>query len=442
MKKWIPWMLVGVFALELVFALRPKTDKPGEFAVNEFGRLPVLLNGRVQPIDSVGRNALLVIRGTTSVPLEGNGAHGEWGAFDQLAKDGAMSERKWYQFSKHPKRLKPAAWMLEVLCKPEVADTRYLFLVHHPDLLGELGLKDKGVENSGLRYYTFNDLTNNLLTIEKEARHIGTATKPEQRSTYQKSMMSLHQGLQIYLRLKNSLKPERSDDFEREVETFRRIMGEGYIAAQKQQAGQQYNKEIFDRFLAIAEPYAMMAQQAYPLMVPPWNPEQKRNDWQNIGASLMDSIRSGDIHPAVTYYASISSAYRAGNVAEFNRHLATYKDWLGKSFQPELKKGREEFYFYGYLPFYRAMMIYVLALLLAAGSWLNFSPVLTKSAFWLTGLAFLIHTSGLIFRMYLERRPPVTNLYSSAIFVGWGAVLLGLVLERIYRNGIGSFTSS
>ena len=40
--------------------------------------------------------------------------------------------------------------------------------------------------------------------------------------------------------------------------------------------------------------------------------------------------------------------------------------------------------------------------------------------------------------MWLEDRPPVTNLYSSALFVGWGSVLLCIFLERIYKNGIGS----
>jgi ABC-type transport system involved in cytochrome c biogenesis permease subunit len=40
--------------------------------------------------------------------------------------------------------------------------------------------------------------------------------------------------------------------------------------------------------------------------------------------------------------------------------------------------------------------------------------------------------------MWLESRPPVTNLYSSALFVGWGAVLLCLVLEYFFRNAIGS----
>jgi ABC-type transport system involved in cytochrome c biogenesis permease subunit len=35
----------------------------------------------------------------------------------------------------------------------------------------------------------------------------------------------------------------------------------------------------------------------------------------------------------------------------------------------------------------------------------------------------------------------VTNLYSSAVFVGWGAVLLGRLLERFYRDGIGAACS-
>src|SRR5438552_6251143 len=40
--------------------------------------------------------------------------------------------------------------------------------------------------------------------------------------------------------------------------------------------------------------------------------------------------------------------------------------------------------------------------------------------------------------MYLQERPPVTNLYSSAIFIGWGAVIVALILERIFRDGIGA----
>jgi ABC-type transport system involved in cytochrome c biogenesis permease subunit len=39
--------------------------------------------------------------------------------------------------------------------------------------------------------------------------------------------------------------------------------------------------------------------------------------------------------------------------------------------------------------------------------------------------------------MVIQQRPPVTNLYSSAIFIGWGCAGLLILLEWWYRNGIG-----
>src|SRR6185295_10568518 len=125
----------ALFAVEIVVVLRPKPD--GEFHTREFGRLPVLLGGRIQPFDSVARNSLLQIRSTGDVPLE---ILPSW------------------QFWRHPKKLKSTDWLLEVFFKPEVADTRAIFLIRHPDLISEFKLGDKGVEKSGLRYYPFNDL--------------------------------------------------------------------------------------------------------------------------------------------------------------------------------------------------------------------------------------------------------------------------------------------
>jgi len=74
--------------------------------------------------------------------------------------------------------------------------------------------------------------------------------------------------------------------------------------------------------------------------------------------------------------------------------------------------------------------------------WINMSETLRRTAVWLVGLALVIHTTGLVFRMALEGRPPVTNLYSSAIFIGWGACILGLVLEGFWKNSIGIVVSS
>src|SRR6185437_13603683 len=85
--------------------------------------------------------------------------------------------------------------------------------------------------------------------------------------------------------------------------------------------------------------------------------------------------------------------------------------------------------------------IYVLAGLLACVFWFSFSNTFRRTAIGLVLLALVIHTTGLIFRMALEGRPPVTNLYSSAIFIGWGACILGLILEAFWKNAIGLVVS-
>jgi ABC-type transport system involved in cytochrome c biogenesis permease subunit len=110
--------------------------------------------------------------------------------------------------------------------------------------------------------------------------------------------------------------------------------------------------------------------------------------------------------------------------------------------QRTLNRLRSESLFNQTAPFVRAMGLYVLVFLLAAFSWLRLSPNVARAGLWVLGLTLVLHTVGLVTRIYIQGRPPVTNLYSSAVFVGWGAVVLGFVLERLYRNGIGAVTAA
>jgi ABC-type transport system involved in cytochrome c biogenesis permease subunit len=57
-------------------------------------------------------------------------------------------------------------------------------------------------------------------------------------------------------------------------------------------------------------------------------------------------------------------------------------------------------------------------------------------------LAFLVHTAGLLMRIYVSGRAPVTTLHSSAIFIGWGCVCLGMVIERIAGYSFGTLLGS
>ena len=415
----LPWLLLALFAVEIIVVLLPR--KAGEFHTAEFGRLPVLLNGRIQPFDSVARNSLLQIRSTGDVPLE---------------------EVPGWKFWKHPPKLRSTEWLLEVMFRPAVADTRPIFLVHHPELISELRLTEMGVEKSGLRYYTFTELRPVMAEVAAQGR-TARAAPDATRTTYQKQVLKLANALMLYQRLKNSIQPEGTTDFSALLKEFSDSLPAGLAAIRARRAGGTGDEAALDRFNAVAERLDLVATYAYPLVIPPVDPTQK-DAWQNVGASVLSAIRDGDVPPAVAYFARMGTAYGAGHAAGFNQAIADYQQWLKSSFTSELAKGRAEYFYNRIKVFLHATIIYIAAFLLAGAALLTIglsaplSESLRRSAYYLIGLAFVVHTFGLVFRMMLEGRPPVTNLYSSAIFIGWGTCVLGLILERIYRIGLGS----
>ena len=69
-KRAVTWVAVGARARAAPPSLLPAAKSRG-FDVEAFGQLPVLEGGRVKPIDSIARNALLMIRGQQSFRFEG-----------------------------------------------------------------------------------------------------------------------------------------------------------------------------------------------------------------------------------------------------------------------------------------------------------------------------------------------------------------------------------
>ncbi len=438
--KALPWLFAALFATEIIAILAPRKD--GQFHVRQFGRLPVLLNGRIQPFDSVARNSLLQIRSTSDVTIE-----------VVTNRQGGLEEPPSLKFWHHPKKLKSTEWLLELMFRPKQADERPAFLIHHPELLAELNLEKKGVEKSALRYFSFNEIKPVLQEIWDQGTQARGVKEDELRTPLQKQVLKLQNAVFLYQLLKTSIRPPEWEDFARELREFERMMPAGIAAMQGRQAGQGYDEEAFNKFADVAMTAFKLkddpnAGQSYPLVVPPRKPEAARDDWSNIWTGLLDSMRDRQIFPPLTFLAEMASGYSQDKPEQFNMAVAGYHEWLARDFARELKKGREEFFFNDTKPFLHAMIIYIFAFVLAGAGLLAYSlgPALSeslrRSAFYLIILAGIVHTFGLGFRMYLEGRPPVTNLYSSAIFIGWGAMILGVFLERIYRIGIGNLVAS
>ncbi|HEV8422221.1 MAG TPA: cytochrome c biogenesis protein CcsA [Chthoniobacterales bacterium] len=386
------WLVLAAASL---YAISPlfQHDRQGGFEMEKFGRLPVLLNGRIKPLDTVARNSLLIIHGKQTLETE----------------QGTLS---------------PIDWLVEVLMKQDEADLRKIFVIRNSETLSALGWKpDAG------KYFSFREFIPHLQEVQQQAA-LAEKVDTQLRSPFQRDILKLFERLTLYHRLSNTVEVTGTVEFKRQIdELVQNIhpspvpMDTGITAEALQSLG-------------------FLAETGYFFAIPPFPPNDDPLQWRKMGESLLNFLADGKLHPAVNAWAGMATAYAANDPGAFNRVLDNYSAELQRDLPRRAFKARIESTFNQLQPFYSAMVIYVLIFVLACASWLVWPETLGRYAFALLVFTFVIHSAGLITRMYLEGRPPVTNLYSSAVFIGWGSVLLGIFLERFFRNGIGSAAAS
>ena len=365
--------------------------------------------GRIKPLDAVARNTLLILS-----------------ARQKVVTDEGVT-------------LSPIEWFLDLTMRPERADTYPVFKIEFPDDLGLRGLAEQGQ-----RYYSFNQLL--PFSEELSRLHGEINPAPELRSPYEKQIADINNGLKRYHRVMHSLHPigeaERLDRLVDEYQSYLATIPAGMVELRKQQAGEEFDAALLKRFITFADDYLKLSTTAHLRVVPPPPPVDPLEDWKNIGLELLDVMKGDSLSPYVTSYASLTMAYRSGDAEQFNSEVNELRERFIADFPGDISRVQYERAFNALQPFYISMQLYVLIFLAVCISWLRWPKELAKAAFWVLVLAFLIHTFGLLSRMYIQGRPPVTNLYSSAVFVGWGAVLLGILIEKFFKNGIGAAMAS
>lgn len=173
-------------------------------------------------------------------------------------------------------------------------------------------------------------------------------------------------------------------------------------------------------------------------------PEAAGEPWLTFREAIVRQQQNGQPNEAAMAVAKILLDYGKGDAHSFNRDLASYRDYVEGLHLPELKTTNFEVFFNHFAPFYQCSILYVCVFVLACLSFLFWTEPLSRAAFWLAVVTLCVHVWALVARMYLMDRwlVFVTNLYSSAVFIGCGAVILCLVLEAIYRNGIGTLLAA
>jgi hypothetical protein len=106
-KKSIPWLISLVLSIWVISKMIPHKQAPG-LDIDGFGRLPVLVGGRVMPMDTLARISLSVMNHHGTFTVDG--------------------------------KVEPASrWLLDVFMMPRRADAAKVFEVTNPDILGLFG---------------------------------------------------------------------------------------------------------------------------------------------------------------------------------------------------------------------------------------------------------------------------------------------------------------
>ena len=415
----LPCLVVGLAATFIVAMAMPPRPRADKMDLGEFGKLPVVFQGRPKPFDTLARNSLRVIADSES--------------FEAGAGDGVFARLFGL------KHREPAVkWLLDVITDSPEATRHRVFRIDNLDLLNTLGLKRR----KGFRY-SIDEFRDGIQKFEDEVRK-AHAKKSRDIDTYQKKLIEFDNRLHLYMQLLTAFRrPEIRTQEDviavvRSQQRFAEMQLPLAVPSVPSDTLPKGEDSLKSNSRADRKPWIPYAQGWMEFMV------AKAKAHANREGSAVEAP-----NPATAALIEIFDSYEKGDPKTFNDAVAAYRAELRehppevevRDHMPELLNSTKidfEAFFNRFNPFFWARWFYVAAFALTALGWLGWTRPMWRSSLLLIALTLAVHTAALISRIYISGRPPVTNLYSSAVFIGWGAVVLGLVLECIFRLGIGN----
>jgi len=418
----------------------------------EFGEIPVQSGGRIIPVETLATGSLLQMRSRTSISLTKleRVAFGQrpstWTKEqrEEIAKElPTLSTELQALLEKRPVRLTGGAigsvdWLIEVSFRAPIARHLPTFRVEHPNVLKRVG----GNPEKSL-YVSWDGILKNSAELSKAAEQARGRAQAD-RDSEDRALLQLESAARQYATLSMTFIP---GDLPADV-TPRREYG-AWIAALNRAltemnastTGKAFDPELQKTVKTFVERYQDFEREGAIGLMPP-KEEASLARWDNLGASLLGVIKDQKAHRAglaedgiITRYADFSMAWREGKDDDCSRLSSAIAASLKG---PWSAKAESEAWFGRMQPFYWLLIAYAITVLMVFASWLTSSENLRDWAYRLLVACFVLHTLALGYRMWPHGRPPVTNLYSSGIFVAWGSVALGILIERVWKNGIGA----
>jgi ABC-type transport system involved in cytochrome c biogenesis permease subunit len=288
--------------------------------------------------------------------------------------------------------MEAAEWLLDnITGRPESIDYK-VFRIENLDVLSNLGLE----ERKRFRY-SYRELMPSLMKLDMAAR-AAFAKDNRDRDLYDRQIVKLVNKVYLYRNVLASFEDPTG------IPT--------------------------DQLMATAQRYMRLEGSSIPLMIPPHGDS---HGWR----PLMSSLLSGPMtkpDPLAEKFGEMLRAYGEDNPVAFNHALMEYGAHVQQANSEAFHKTGFEVFYNRLDAFMKSAQLYLLVFVLSCIGWLLRKEGLLSAARTLMVFAFIPHTFAIVARVFLSGYPPVTNLYSSAIFIGWAAVAAGIVMEMGFRK--------
>lgn len=439
LSRYLPLLTLGAALAFLAAIMIPHGDPSEAEQLQQFAKLPVQYGGRTQPIDSLARNSLMIISGKQT-------------------------------FRDEEGKSQPAVrWLLDLMSARAVLNRNLAaasrFYIPSAALRQQLDLPTRAGDVYDANEFT-QDSVRNLVREAIRVEQVDAA----QRTAVDRQVLAIAHQLREYLELKRiernsppevngicakykvfkiendqlltmlNLEPRLGLRYS--IDEFRARMAKIDDASKHARDLDTKQRDAFDvKILDLRQHLELYLELGLQL-----KPQAVRTD-SGTWKSLADLRETND--PNAAAFERMLIAHSEKKPDQFNEALATYAKTMKEQAPEAVWKAKLEAFLNHADPFMCCEALYFCVFMLALLGFVFlvlympavFRPI-NRSAFWLLILTLCVHTGGLLARCAISGRPPVTNLFSSAIFIGWGAVIGALVLERLFPIGIGNLVGS
>jgi len=175
-------------------------------------------------------------------------------------------------------------------------------------------------------------------------------------------------------------------------------------------------------------------------------PSSQNENWLSLWEALSTDFSNVQTRRLLILWGDMASGYKQGNDVAFNKAVRLYINSVRLSLsKDDLKKVDKfplELFYQASSPFTWAIMFYIFAFIFFVISFTSSKPLWYNLGLCSVMAGFIPHVLGLLMRIIIMSRPPVSSLYETFIFVGFITVLLGLAIEYYNRQWLGIITAA